>query len=202
MNADLGVVAFTGKVFFWVGIVTFCIGTLILVSPALVMRVAGKMNRWVPTDAWFRRLDSPKVTERLFYRHHRIFGALLVIGTGYVIYQFVWGIDYAAVFGRAEIMGSHAAAAWLAATLGFIAIVFSVVVFGIGVVVFFRPSILKRLERRANTWFAADQSLKRLDEQVSTPDRIFIRIPRLVGLLVILGSLYVIVSLRLFMWKG
>jgi hypothetical protein len=164
-----------------------------------VARAGKALNRWIPTDALFRRLDSSTLTERAFYRHHRLSGILLVLGAGFVMYQFALGINYSALFGRAMIMDSHAAAAWLAGALGFIAVVFSAVAFCIGVVVFFRPSLLKRLEQRANTWFAADDSLKRLDEQVAAPDRLFVRNPRLVGLLVVLGSLYVMFSLRLFL---
>ncbi len=184
MNPGLGVIAFAGKAFFWASVITLCIGTCILVSPGLVARAGKALNRWIPTDALFRRLDSSTLTERAFYRHHRLSGILLVLGAGFVMYQFALGINYSALFGSA---------------LGFIAVVFSAVAFCIGVVVFFRPSLLKRLEQRANTWFAADDSLKRLDEQVAAPDRLFVRNPRLVGLLVVLGSLYVMFSLRLFL---
>ena len=199
MNPELGVVAFVGKVFFWGGVVTLCIGLCILISPALVARAGRAVNRWISTDALFRRLDASTLTERAFYRHHRVSGVLLVLGAGFVIYQFAVGINYSALFGRAMIMGSHAAAAWLARALGFIAIVFSAVAFCLGAVVFFRPSLLKRLEQRANTWFATDDSLKSLDEQFNAPERLFLRNPRLVGLLVALASLYVICSLRPFL---
>ena len=199
MTPGLGIVAFAGKVFFWAGVITLCVGVCILVSPALVARAGRAVNRWIPTDALFRRLDSSTLTERGFYRHHRLSGILLMLGAGFVIYQFALGINYSALFGKAMFMGSHAAAAWLVRALGFITMVFSALAFGLGVVVFFRPSLLKHLEQRANTWFAADDSLKRLDEQVAAPDRLFGRNPRLVGLLVVLGSLYVIFSLRLFL---
>lgn len=199
MNPNLGVVAFAGKVFFWAGVLMFCIGLGIMVSPVRLMRLAETMNRWISTDALFRRLDSPTWSERVFYRHHRSFGALLVTGAGYVIYQFAWGIDYARLFGHIKVMGSYTAANWLAHSLGFASVLFGIVACCIGIVVFIRPSLLKRLEQRANTWFTVDQSLRHLDRQVTAPDRFFARNPRLVGVLVALGSLYVIISLRLFL---
>lgn len=198
MNLGYQALTFAGQLFFWAGVLMFCIGVCILVSPALVMRAGSTMNRWIATDALFRRLDSATPTERPFYRHHRAFGLFLAAGAVYVIYQLIWQVNYTSLFGHTYILGSQVVAEWLARSLGFIFVAFGALAFVVGVVVFFRPSLLKELEEKVNAWFATESSLRVLDQEVSAPDSLFARSPRLVGMLVVLGSLYVIYGLRGF----
>jgi hypothetical protein len=53
------------------------------------------------------------------------------------------------------------------------------------------------MEAATNRWFAVD--LKRLDTEVGGAERMFSRRPRLVGLVVMAASLYVVLSLRFFL---
>lgn len=184
--------------FFWAGVAAFILGLLIVIAPAAVMRVSQVLNRWVSTDQVFRDLDSPRASERLFYRHHRVFGVLLVLGGAYILYEFV-GLE-SSVLGRNVILfGSHTVAQWLLDSMIVLNRVFAAVAIALGIAVFFRPSVLKTLEDSTNRWFAVDDSLKvLLDTELGAPEQLFARWPRLFGVLIMLGSLYIIFNLRVF----
>jgi hypothetical protein len=185
--------------FFWAGIATFVLGFLIAVSPSLVMRVGEVLNRWVSTERVFQDLDSPHPSERLFYRHHRIFGCLLALGGAYVLYVFgSAGLD-ASRLGNLMLFGSRTVAQWLLDSLTAMNRVFGIVAIALGIAVFIRPSVLKVLENSTNRWFAVDESVKRLDVQLTAPDRLFARRPRIVGILIMLASAYIVLNLRVFL---
>lgn len=190
---------FLAFLFFWGGIAAFAIGLLITLSPSLVIGAGQLLNRWISTDSVFRDLDSPRSTERLFYRHHRIFGGLLLLGGAYVFYRFGIAMDSATLPGKLTLFGSYSVAQWLFDSLVVVNLVFAAVAICIGIAVFFRPSMLKNLEVSTNRWFAVDESVKQLDAQSTLPDQLFARSPRLVGVLIMLGSAYVVVNLRVFL---
>jgi len=189
---------FLTTVFYWAGIVLLMIGAAITISPRLVFRVGESLNRWVSTDKIFDRLDAARPSERWVYRHHRLSGGLLTLGGAYVLYSFALAFDAAAAGRQMLLFHSRTATEWLLNSLSFLNIGFSVVAMAIGVVIFFRPSLLKHLEQWANRWYGVDDSLKRLDVQLKAPDTWFRRRPRLLGVLIIGGSLYIVFSLSLF----
>jgi hypothetical protein len=185
--------------FFWAGIAVFAIGLLTTISPSLVMRVGQVLNRWVSTERVFHDLDSPRPSERLFYRYHRIFGCFLVLGGAYVLYVFgSAGLD-ASRLGNLMFLGSRTAAQWLLDSLTALNRVFGIVAIALGIAVFIRPSVLKTLENSTNRWFAVDEPVKQLDAQHTAPDRLFARHPRIAGILIMLASAYVVLNLRVFL---
>lgn len=198
MNTHSLLFQFLTTFFFWGGIIMLLIGLVMTVSPNLVIRAGEVLNRWVSTDEVFHSLDTARSSERWFYRFHRLFGSLLTLGAGYVLYSFTVAFDPAEVSKRILLFRSRSATEWLLNSLSFINIGFSVLAIGIGTVIFFRPSLLKGLERRANRWYGVDDSLKKLDMQLKAPDTLFRKRPRLLGLLIVAGSLYIVLSLSLF----
>ena len=94
-----------------------------------------------------------------------------------------------------SLFASRAANQWLLQSLVFINLVFSVLIFLIGVIVVIRPSLLKSIEAAANRWIVVDQSLKKLDVQMKMPDTMFTRRPRLMGFLIVIGSIYILINL-------
>ena len=189
---------FLTTVFYWTGIIFFFVGLAILIAPTSVIRLGEVLNRWVSTDQAFHSLDTPKSVERFFYHHHRVFGVLLVLGAAYVLYTFAFAFDYSTLSAQVMLFRSRTVTDWLLNALSFLNISFSIVAILVGAIIFFRPSLLKGLEEWANKWYVTDESLKKLDVRLSAPDTLFRRWPRLLGFLIMAGSMYVVVSLRWF----
>ena len=169
------------------------IGVCILLIPDRVVRISLKLNQWVSTENFFNKLDEQRHGERFFYRHHIIFGILLLIASAYVFYSFMFSFDPAKF--SFSIFTSPDANQWLLQSLVFINLSFSVLIFLIGVIVVVRPSLLKSFEAVMNRWVVVDKSLKKLDVQMKVPDTMFTRRPRLMGLLIVIGSIYILINL-------
>jgi len=69
-----------------------------------------------------------------------------------------------------------------------------VLAFIFGVIMFIRPSALKTFERWSNYWVDTDAKLKVLDERKDLPDSILPGNPRIFGIFVIFGAIYIIWS--------
>jgi hypothetical protein len=91
-----------------------------------------------PPTGWLAPLHRPRRIERWIYRHHRATGALITIGAGYALFALVASGDGA---------GPLPTGAWSVPIVGveLLAMLF-------GMLVFFRPSLLKSLEGAANRW--------------------------------------------------
>lgn len=193
MNTDLSLYEFLISVSFWTGALMLLIGLFILVSPDLFIRTGNKLNRWVSTEAFFNKLDAPKNTERFFYRHHVSCGLLFVFGAMYIFYTFAFAFD--ASKQTISFFSSDVINDWLISSLVFLNIIFSVVIFVVGLFVMLRPSALKNIETIANHWFAIDESIKGLDVQLGMPDKIFLKRPRLLGFIIMAASAYICMNL-------
>ncbi|MFQ5659798.1 MAG: hypothetical protein ACE5GZ_05185 [Gammaproteobacteria bacterium] len=193
MITDLNLYEFTISIFFWAGIVTMLVGFCILLAPDRVIRTGRWLNRWVSTEAFFDKFDAPARSERFFYRHHTILGIMLVLGAAYIFYSFVFAFD--AGTQTLSLFSSPAVNDWLITSLSFLNIMFSIVIFLIGIIMTLRPSVLKNIENLLNRWFTVDERLKTLDIQFKSPEQVFTKRPRLLGLLIVAGSLYICINL-------
>ena len=178
---------------YWSSVVMLLIGLCIMLFPKRMVRLSLKLNHWISTEKFFNRLDEKRHGERFFYRHHVIFGIFLVTAAVYVFYAFMFSFDPEKF--SLSLFASRAANQWLLQSLVFINLVFSVLIFLIGVIVVIRPSLLKSFEAAANRWIVVDQSLKKLDVQMKMPDTMFTRRPRFMGFLIVIGSIYILINL-------
>ncbi|NBB91647.1 MAG: hypothetical protein GVY32_00580 [Gammaproteobacteria bacterium] len=117
-------------------------------------------------------LDRQWRLERLAYRHHRLFGGLVVLAGTFFLWQ-------ATRTELAELLGDHSTASVLLWCL-LVGQGFNILV---GLVVFFRPSLLKPLESVSNRWHDLD-----LARQHRLAPRTVAALLALVGLILLLGS--------------
>jgi len=120
-----------------------------------------------------RLLDRQWRIERLVYKHHRFFGLLVLAASVFCIWQMT----------RAELTGlvNGSSAASLLLWMLLLALAFNLLV---GLIILFRPSLLKPLEAFANRWHHLDAA----DESRPGGLRLTATLLALVGLAVLLGS--------------
>ena len=73
-------------------------------------------------------------------------------------------------------------------------VILNSIAFIIGILVFLRPSLLKSVERWSNRWVETEDTLQGLDKVHDIPANILPGKPRLFGLFVLIGALYIIYS--------
>lgn len=178
-------------VFTAAGLLGLGLGTGLLLFPNGIQNLGQRMNRWKSTRRATRRLELPHPTEPFVYRHHRLFGAVLVLGGIYAVLRIGWWITagqggrFATAAPYEEILLDASLffllAGNLAATL-------------IGAFVFIRPSRLKGVEDVANQWVSTRRAMRHLEAMDERVDRFVLGHPRTAGSLFIVAGLYLLAS--------
>lgn len=179
---------------FWVGVLLLPIALALILAPVRTMQYSQRLNRWISTRQFFDNLNRPRYQERLIYRHHRGFGALIVLLSGAVIYMLFFYSGPAETVGYFTRLARTEFGVWLLSNCYYILLILNVLAFMVGIVVYFRPSLLKSLERWSNRWVETDNTLQGLDRVHDIPAKILPGKPRLFGLAVLAGALYIIYS--------
>jgi hypothetical protein len=188
----------TNVVQVWLTTSLFCLGVfLIPVGLALVL-VPGKflalgniLNRWISTTAFFNKLDAPRNYERYFYKNHRLLGGLITLFSGFSIYMLVFYAGMNVTAAALERAAGSIFDKWLLITCYYLLIGLSVLALIAGIVIYFRPSLLKSLEAWGNRWIDTQTPLLRFDKVHEIPITILPGKPRLFGCIVLVGALYI-----------
>lgn len=169
------------------------IGVLLLARPGAAFAINQRLSRWIDTRPAFSALDRPRSLERFFYRHHRVLGALIVLGASYVLWRWAFAYERAdliAVIGRRWVA---AGLDWVPAALEVALVGLHLAVLVVGALVFVRPSLLKGVERTANRW--QDASANRLDAVIGSLDGAFEGHPRVSGLILTISATWCLLAL-------
>ncbi|OIR11676.1 hypothetical protein GALL_65320 [mine drainage metagenome] len=178
------------------------VGALLLHGPDRLRTVGNILNRWISTRHINQALDRTFEVEPWFYRHRRISGWLILLSSGYILYAFTFGLDRnIAVIGLSGrfglpsgVVGGLLDAMVLSALLGALLAVF------VSLFLLLRPSMLRDFEQGANRWVSLRRGLKPLEMEREGLDEYVYKYARQVGILLVLGSLYTLALLAL--WIG
>jgi drug/metabolite transporter (DMT)-like permease len=171
------------------------VGLMLLLDSARAFRIGDRLNRWVSTRAAIRPLEEHHSIARPLYRMHRLVGMLICAGALYALAVLGTPAGKDAVVKSLSTLGSPAFAAWIAESLRVVLLVGNVAAFVFGVLFIVRPSSLKRLEAWADLRVSGRKASKPLEVMRDPTDRFVRAHPRMVGGLVIAGSLYVLLQL-------
>jgi hypothetical protein len=185
---------------FNIGALCLVIGLFLFIAPQRFLDVTARFNRWISTDAAFASLDQPRSVDRFFYRRHLWVGALLVLGSLYMLYMFWVWYDRARVLPALPVIYNARASAWIYDSVVILLRGSGVVGLFAGIVIALRPSLLKTLEAQANRWIGTEQWTKSLDRQKELPPQWFPGHARWFGLGIILGSFYVMLRCGSVLW--
>lgn len=177
-------------------------GAVLIMRPDWMLRLSKYTNRWVSTRQLNRKLERTVNLNRWFYRHHQASGSLTLVGALWIIGFFTIAFDkpkaLAALPKNAVIppalMEGLLDALVLASLTG---AVFAVI---ISLFMLLRPSLLRGFEQGANQWLSLRRALKPLEISHSGVDEYVFRHVRLMGVLLLFGSLYTLAGLAF--WLG
>jgi drug/metabolite transporter (DMT)-like permease len=171
------------------------VGLMLVLDSARAFRIGDRLNRWVSTRAAVRPLEEHHSIARPLYRMHRLVGMLICAGALYALAVLGTPAGKDAVVKSLGTLGSPAFAAWIAESLRVVLLVGNAAAFVFGVLFIVRPSSLKRLEAWADRRVSGRKASKPLEVMRDPTDRFVREHPRMVGGLVIAGSLYVLLQL-------
>ena len=171
------------------------IGILLLIDSGRVMRWNSVLNKWYSTRQAMRALDRPIDVKRPFYRWHRVLGVLVFAASLYTLDVLVFGFHTSALVRALRGMGSPALLALVLDSIRLFLIAGNVAALVAAAVLVFRPSLLKGLEVWGDRHYSGRVATKPLDIMRYHPDDFTRTRPRLVGGLLVVGSLYVLITL-------
>ena len=173
------------------------VGILLVVDSARVMRWNHALNAWYSTRRAEDVLERPFEIKRAVYRWHRVAGILVFAGALFTLDALIFGFKTTSIARAFRDVGNPALLGLLIETVRIFLIVGNLVAFLVAAVLTFRPSLLKGLETWGDQQYGDWQSALPLDAMRFQPDDFVRSKPRLAGGLVILGSVYVLLSLGL-----
>ena len=171
------------------------IGLMLLVDSARVLRWNTRLSRWISTREVTQPLDAPRDIKRFVYRSHRVVGVLVVAGALYTLDILTFGFQTGALVRAFRDLGNQGVLVMAFESLRLFLILGNVVALAAGAVLCFRPSLLKGIESWADRSYATRASSGALDEMRYQPDNWVSRHPRLSGVLVTAGSVFVLLRL-------
>ncbi|MBU1425330.1 MAG: hypothetical protein KKH12_07770 [Gammaproteobacteria bacterium] len=178
------------------------VGVLLLLRPQSLQRAGQTLNRWISTRHLNQSLERSVDFDPWFYRYRRSSGMLILLGACYILYYFTVSMDRTnTVSGLGRyfklpplLVGGLLDALVLSALLGALLAAF------VGLFLLLRPSMLRDFEQAANRWVSMRRALKPMETSNRNLDDYVFRHERQAGILLVLGSLYVLVFL--LSWIG
>lgn len=175
------------------------IGIMLLVDSARVMRWNEVLNTWIATGKAMQVLDRPVEVKRVIYRWHRLVGVLLLAGAFFTLDALAFGFTTTALVRAFRGTGNSALLGLLFETARIFLIVGNVAALLAAAVLVFRPSLLKGVEGWADRSYSGRETSEKLDIMRYQPDEFVRARPKVVGAVVIVGSLYALFGLGLLL---
>jgi len=171
------------------------VGLMLLLDSKRAFRIGERLDRWVSTRAVTKPLEAHRSISRPLYRMHRLLGSLICAGALYSLIVLGVPSGEAAIAKSLSGIGPAKFSAWIAESLRYVLLAgnFGALLFGLVFVV--RPSALKTLESWADRRISERKAIMPLEKMRMSADQFLRRHPQTVGVLVILGSLYVLLNL-------
>lgn len=180
---------------FWFAALLLVFGLALMIVPQRVMKSGNFLNTWVSTNGFFSFVNAPRYQERFIYRHHRIFGSVITVITVSTLYMLAFYTSRANVLAGINAFAQGAFYQWLFVILYNILLILNALALLTGIVVFIRPSLLKRLEQWGNRWVNTNNKLEQFDKVYDIPEDVLPGKPRWFGLFVCLGAAYIMYNL-------
>lgn len=167
---------------------TALLGAAVAARPDLLARLRAATDRRYSLRRATRPLDIPRNADRLFYRHHRLYGGVVVALALFLLHFLVFG-ERQPLWRELFPADYRDVAVVIADAARIVLWIFSVFALMIGTLVFARPSALKRLEQRVNRWLTPRRATYDLDREYRWLDERLGRRPRLWGAVTLITSL-------------
>lgn len=184
------------------GIAGLAAGAVLTIRPQWLERAGVHVNRWIATRRLDALLERAVDLDKWFYRHHQASGLLMLAGACWIIVflvVFFNKFELLVVLGGVERF-SRELVEGMADGLVLLALAGSVFAAMVSLFLLLRPSLLREFEQGANQWVSTRQLQEALEIPRGEVDRYVMRHSRLFGLLLLLGSLFVLGILAF--WYG
>lgn len=174
------------------GVLLIPVGICFMLAPDRIFKLTTKLNRWIATDAFFNAINAPIYKERAFYRYHKTVAIAIIIFSSICLYMLTYymGIENITVY--LSMLAESEFEKWILSIFYYLLVSALLLAILFSVVMFIRPSMLKKIEAMSNHWIDTDEKLKILDKNKDLTDKILYGNPRIFGFMVTMAAIYII----------
>ena len=165
------------------GILGMSLSLMLLLSPGLARSLSNILNRSINVDKGLELLDKDIEISEFFYNHHIVMGLLIVAGAAFSLFFFFFSLDvskFAGIF-----FGSRAnlfTAEIIVSTVTWIGKIGCLTGLVFGLMMVFKPDLIKRIDNKLNFLFETKSIFEKLDKSSHAMDTFFFRHTFAVGL--------------------
>ncbi len=165
------------------GILGMTLSLMLLFFPRLAKSLSNLLNRSINIDKGIEFLDKEIEISHYLYSHHIAMGMLLVAGSVFSLFFFFFSLDVSKFvdifFGsRSNIFSAEL----IVSTITWIGKIGCLAGLVFGVMLVFKPDLMKRIENKLDSWFETKPMIEKLDKSSHDMDTFFFRHPVAVGM--------------------
>lgn len=180
-------------------VVALIVGVMLLVAPQKLARLRQISDQWMTPRKPLKSIEIPRESDPFFYRNHKWVGAMAIVLPVITLYLLLYSVAEQLPQSSVTREEHYLFWQWLFESAILFLWITNIFAFAVGVAIFFRPSLLKRVESISNRWLSTRQGLRRLDQSYSQLDEWMLKRSRWTGLFLILGALYILIIILTFM---
>ena len=174
-----------------IGVFGILLSLLLLFVPQVLMKTGKILNRSVDIDTKITQvIDRNIPTDVLFYRHNVVSGVCLIVASAFILIFLFYRLDVESFMKVFFAEGQfNTADEILFSTMALIGKVAGAIGLFIGSILLFNPDLMRKIEKRVDTWFATKPLWDKLDCSYETVDTLVFRRPTLFGIIGLLTSI-------------
>jgi len=164
------------------GIMGMTLSLMLLFSPRLARNLTNILNRSIDVDKRLEYMDKDIQLSEFIYNHHITMGLLLVAGSAFSLFFFLFSLDISKFVGI--FFGSQAnafTAELVVTTFTWTGRIGCLAGLAIGLLIVFMPDLMKRIENKLNSWVETKPMIDKLDKSSHDVDSFFFSHPIAVG---------------------
>lgn len=193
MNTMLSEILFDASLLFIIigTFIALILGLGLIFAPTLTLKLNNKINTRISMREKTKAIETPIKSEPFFYKHSKVSGAILVIGSIFVLYTLETFNAYSLIPHLPKSI-SPPAWEWIIQSAEIFLFISCVFILVFGLIVFIRPSLVKRFEEVANHWISTRQGFSKMSTDIDITNKLVNTYPRGFGIFIILFSLIVL----------
>ena len=171
--------------------IALILGLGLIFAPAITLKFNEKINTRFSMRKATKKIETAIKSEPFFYKHSKVSGAILIIGSLFVLYTLATFNAYTLIPHLPKSI-SPAAWEWIIESMQIFFYITCTFIFIFGFIVFIRPSLVKNFEQAANHWISTRKGFSKMTEDINVTNKLVNTYPRLFGTFITIFSLVVL----------
>lgn len=193
MNVMLSEILFDASYLFIVigTFVALILGLALIFTPNIALKFNNKVNTHFSMRKATKKIETAIKSEPLFYKHSKLSGAILTVGSLFVLYTLATFNAYTLIPHLPKSL-PPSVWEWVIESIQIFFYLTCSFILVFGILVFTRPSLIKGLEKAANHWISTRQRFSKMTQDINFTNRLVNTYPRIFGAGITLFSIIIL----------